>query len=120
MLDQLEGHSVPQIWCECRQRVVDTAKPKNFLNKLIYTGFSLKVVREVENHSEGGPFSFDVVHITTKNADVPLMWSWNTTLTNFLGENPVNILGEIRTLILKNQCVREIVPFPRASHILFI
>ena len=32
-----------------------------------------------------GQFSFDVVHITTKNADVPLMWSLNTTLTNFLG-----------------------------------
>ena len=36
-LDQLEECSVPQIWCECRQRVVDTAKPKKFflMNKKI-------------------------------------------------------------------------------------
>ena len=33
VLDQLEGHSVPQIWRECRQRVVDTAKPKTIFNE---------------------------------------------------------------------------------------
>ena len=29
-LDQLEGRSVAKIWCECRQRVVDTVKQKIF------------------------------------------------------------------------------------------
>ena len=57
--------------------------------------------REVDNHSEGGggggQFPFDVVHITTKNADVPLMWSWNTTLTNFLGSTLNLILGILVT-----------------------
>ena len=34
-LYQLEGHSVAKIWCECRQRVVNTVKPKKncFNNK---------------------------------------------------------------------------------------
>ena len=63
--------------------------------------FSPKGVREVQHHSDGGPFFFHVVKIMYFNSHKnPLMWYSSTALISFTGDNPAQY---IHTLLYGNQ-----------------